>query len=139
MISAVLRWFTFGVVAIVAIGLLYSLPIFVAVWFSIATHLIQDYVPQQLGNDIIKAILFLGYFLSVIFTGFNAAFPNNRNNMKIWISLILFYFLSAIACLFPVDVNENLVSAIRSISLFYLFLILLIFANLLSAPRRIIA
>jgi len=139
MISAILRWFTFGVVAIAAIGLLYSVPIFVAVWISTIAHLMHGDVPHQLGSDIVKAIFFLGYFLSVIFTGFNAAVPDNPNNTKIWISLILFYSLSAIACLFPVDVNEHLVSKIRSISLFYLLLILLIIANLFSVPKRITA
>lgn len=139
MIPAFLRWFTFGVVAVAAVGSLYSMPIFILVWISAIAHVIQGDLPPRLGSDLVKAILYLGFFISVIFTGFNAIFPGNPNNTKIWLSLILFYSLSAIACLFPVDVNENLVSGIRSLSLFYLFLILLIFANLFSASKRIAA
>ena len=137
MIAAILRWFTFGVLAVTALGLLYSMPFFIAVWSHAFADFIQGNVPSRLGSDTIKAIIFLGYFLSVILCWINAAFPRNPNNRTIWVSLILLYSLSAIACLFPVDVNENLVSGIRSISLFYLFLIFLIVANLFSVPKRI--
>ena len=136
MISAILRWFTFGVVALGAAGFLFSLPIFIVVWMSTFNSLLQGNLPDRLGSDLVKAIILLGYFLSVVLSGYNAAFPSNPMNTRIWLSLIVFYTLSAIACLFPVDVNENLISGIRSFSLYYLFLILLIVANLFSAPKR---
>jgi hypothetical protein len=115
---------------------LFSLPTFIAVWMNTFDSLLQGNVPSQLGSDIVKAIMLLGFFVSFVVSGYNAVFPTNPMNATIWICLIPFYTLSAIACLFPFDVNENLVSGIRSFSLFYLFLILLLIANLLSLPKR---
>jgi hypothetical protein len=135
MIAAILRWITFAVVAITAVGLLYSVPFVIAVLSITITHLIHGVVPIRLGSDIIKAIVILGYFPCVILVGFNAVVPDNPINRKIWVSLIFFYFLSCLVCLFPMNVNQDHVEDLRNLSLFFLFLILLMASNLRLARR----
>ena len=136
MTAAFLRWFTFGVVALAAMGLLVSVPFFIVVWSSNATNLFGGHIPARLGSDTIKAIVFLGFFISAMLSGFNAAFPRNSLNRRIWLTLIIFYFVSGLVCLFPANVNENLVAGIRTISLFFLFLVALCIANLLFVGIR---
>ncbi len=135
--TRMLRWLTFITAAVPTIGLLYSMVILFVVWESNLSSMLHGDIPKHLLSDCIKAIIFLGYYVSAGFIGFNACYPDNKHSQKIWVSLIVFYTLSAISFIFPQDVNPDVKSGLFVVPFFYMFLIALCALNLwLSQKQR---